>query len=140
MDISMPGMDGIEATRHIVSEFPNSKVMVLSIHGEKRFVEDMLQAGAAGYVLKEDAPEELVDGIRTVARGDVYLSAAITGIVVAQYRSLLTGEPGAGADAGLSEATAIPLLQTKLHHAQIFWSACQEHACWICWRKAAGGR
>jgi len=94
MDISMPGLSGIEATAHILSASPQTKVMALSVHSGKRFVEDMLRAGAAGYVLKDSAPEELVDGIRTIAGGQVYLSAAIAGVVVSQYVSVLsqTGE------------------------------------------------
>jgi DNA-binding NarL/FixJ family response regulator len=90
MDISMPDVDGIEATRQIRSEVPNTKILTLSIHGEKRFVEDMLRAGAVGYMLKESAPEELVAGIRAVQRGEIYLSPAITDVAVEQYRTLLT--------------------------------------------------
>ena len=119
MDITMPGMDGVEATRHIVSEFPNTKVMVLSIHGDKRFVEDMLQVGAAGYVLKESAPEELVVGIRTVARGEVYLSPTITGIVVSQYVGLLAGESDADEESTRQPVAAPSVLRTKLHRPQI---------------------
>ena len=93
MDISMPNMDGIEATRRILDESPGIKVIVLSIHGDSRYVKDMLQAGAAGYLLKESVPEELVRGIRTVSQGEVFLSSAITGVVVGQYIDLLTESP-----------------------------------------------
>ena len=97
MDITMPNLNGIEATRHIISASPNAKVMALSIHSGKRFVEDMLRAGAAGYVLKDSAPEELVNGIRTVTRGEVYLSPAIVGVVVSQYVNVLArGDTSAG--------------------------------------------
>ncbi len=77
MDITMKGLSGIEATRHIVSESPGARVLALSIHSGRRFVEQMLDAGAAGYILKDSVPEELVEGIRAVTRGEVYLSAAI---------------------------------------------------------------
>ena len=90
MDISMPDFNGIEATEQIVSEHPQTKVMALSIHSGKRFVEGMLRAGAAGYVLKESAPEELVRGIRSVQQGEVFLSAAISGVVVAEYLRVLS--------------------------------------------------
>lgn len=102
MDITMPNLNGIEATRHIISESPNTKVMALSIHSGKRFVEDMLRAGAAGYLLKESAPEELVNGIRAVVRGEVCLSAAIAGVVVSQYVNVLSQ---ADTSAGKAELT-----------------------------------
>jgi DNA-binding NarL/FixJ family response regulator len=70
MDITMPNLNGIDATRRIISEFPDTKVVSLSIHGGKRFVEDMLRAGTTGYILKESAPEELVKSIRAVVRGE----------------------------------------------------------------------
>ena len=87
MDISMPDFNGIDATRQIVSEVPTAKVVALSMHAGKRFVENMLQAGAAGYILKKSAPEDLVKGIRTVTQGEVYLSPTIAGIVVSQYKN-----------------------------------------------------
>ncbi len=110
MDISMPDFNGIDATRQIASEVPSAKVVALSIHAAKRFVEDMLQAGAAGYILKKSVPEDLVNGIRTVIRGDVYLSPAITGIVVSQYKELLAKSPS---PAQMTDAS--PILRTKLN-------------------------
>jgi len=110
MDITMPDLDGIDATRQILSEDPSVKVMALSMHAEKRFVEDMLQAGAAGYILKESVPEDLVNGIRMMIQGDVSLSPAITGIVVSEYKELI--------GKSLSPAQmkdASPVLRTKLH-------------------------
>jgi DNA-binding NarL/FixJ family response regulator len=90
MDITMPEMDGISATRTITSEFPGTRIIALSIHGGKRFVENMLQAGAAGYILKDSVPEELVEGIRDVVEGKTYLSAEVTSLVISQYVDLLT--------------------------------------------------
>jgi LuxR family maltose regulon positive regulatory protein len=102
MDITMPDLDGIEATRGILAESPETKVIALSIHGGKRFVENMLQAGAAGYVLKDSVPEELVDAVRTVLRGQMYLSTSVTGLVVSQYVDLLARVQASG---GPSELT-----------------------------------
>ncbi|MCK5173358.1 MAG: response regulator transcription factor [Planctomycetes bacterium] len=85
MDIGMPGLNGIEATRHIAHEFPKVKTIALSMHSDKRFVTEMLKAGASGYLLKNCAFEELATSIRTVVDGKTYLSPAITDIVVDNY-------------------------------------------------------
>ena len=78
MDINMPNLDGIEATRQVLSEDPDTKVVALSVHSGKQFVRDMIQAGASGYLLKESIPEEMITGIRAVLSGDVYLSKSIS--------------------------------------------------------------
>ena len=103
MDITMPHLDGIEATRGILTESPETRVIALSIHGGKRFVENMLGAGAAGYVLKDSVPEELVDAVRTVLRGEKYLSASVTGLVVSQYMDLLARVQASGGPVELTE-------------------------------------
>ena len=112
MDISMPGLNGIEATKRIAAEFPDTKVIALSIHSEKKYVEDMLKAGAAGYILKESVPEDLVRGIRAVMSGAGYLSPSITGLVVSQYRDSL-------AQKQYSDTKESELLETKLHASQL---------------------
>lgn len=85
MDISMPGLNGIEATRQIIAEVPDVKVIALSIHSKRRFVADMLSAGATGYILKECLFDELVQAIKAVAAGGRYLSPRITDVVVSDY-------------------------------------------------------
>jgi DNA-binding NarL/FixJ family response regulator len=85
MDIGMPGLNGIEATRQIISRVSGVKVVALSMHSEKRFVVEMLKAGASGYLLKDCAFEELVSAIRTVSTGQIYLSQRVTGFVVDHY-------------------------------------------------------
>lgn len=92
MDISMPGLNGIEATRQILTEAPETKVLALSIQGGKQFVKDMLEAGAAGYILKDSVPEELTDAVRKVRQGKVWLSSAVTEVVVSGYLELLSDE------------------------------------------------
>ncbi|MEE8583468.1 MAG: response regulator transcription factor [Acidobacteriota bacterium] len=87
MDASMPGLNGFEATRQIVAEVPEVKVLCLSMHSEERFVLAMLDAGASGYLLKECALEELVRAVRSVAANQVYLSPGIAGIVVEACRA-----------------------------------------------------
>ena len=85
MDITMPGLNGIEATRQITAEFPQVKVIALSIYSKRRFVADMLSAGATGYILKECLFDELVQAIKAVAAGGRYLSPRITDVVVSDY-------------------------------------------------------
>ena len=86
MDMSMPGLNGVEATRQILALNDNVKVLVLSMHADKRFVIGALSAGASGYVLKDCAFEELVRAIHTVAVNQTYLSPSIADIVVESYK------------------------------------------------------
>lgn len=85
MDITMPDLNGIEITHQIVNKAPGVKVLALSMHSEAHFVVAMLAAGAAGYLLKDCAFEELATGIRTVAANQTYLSPAIIDVVVKDY-------------------------------------------------------
>lgn len=85
MDITMPNLNGVDATHQIVREFPKTWVICLSIHSNKRYVANMLKAGASGYVLKECLFDELVQAIRIVTGGGAYLSPQITGVVVGGY-------------------------------------------------------
>ena len=101
MDVTMPRLGGIEATRQITSEFPSIKVIALSIHSKRRFVADMLSAGAAGYILKECLFDELVQAIQAVVAGGRYLSPRITDVVVDDYVKRLSG----GVDSPLASLT-----------------------------------
>lgn len=94
MDITMPGLNGIEATRQITAEFPDVKVIALSIHSKRRYVADMLSAGANGYILKECLFDELVTAIKAVAAGGRYLSPRITDVVVSDYVKRLSASDG----------------------------------------------
>ena len=85
MDITMPNLNGVEATRQITKEFPQIKIIALSVHSNRGFVADMLEAGASGYVLKECLFDELIQAIQAVLAGKTYLSSRITGIVVEDY-------------------------------------------------------
>ena len=87
MDVSMAGMNGIEATREITSKLPGVKVLCLSMHAERRFVAAALDAGASGYLLKDNSFEELVDAIHTVKCNQVYLCRRVAGTVVEAYRA-----------------------------------------------------
>lgn len=86
MDISMPDMNGIEATRQIRKLDADPKIIVLSMHYKRQFVTDMIQAGISGYVLKANAAEELVRAIRVAVEGEVYLCPKITAILTQDYK------------------------------------------------------
>ncbi len=92
MDISMPDLNGIEATRRIVAETPGVKVIAVSMHSDKRFVTSMLAAGACGYLLKNRASEELARAIRTVLANETYLSPGIADIVAEEDAAGLAAE------------------------------------------------
>jgi len=87
MDVRMPKMSGVEATRRIKSENPDVKVLVLTAHDDDEYVFALLQAGANGYLLKTAEIDELVRAIRTVAAGQSALAPEVTGKVVAQFAS-----------------------------------------------------
>lgn len=85
MDVSMPNLNGIDATRQIIAHAPQAKVLALSAHGDRRMVRDALVAGATGYLLKDAATEELVEAIRAVLAGETYLSPRVADTVVQDY-------------------------------------------------------
>jgi len=87
MDVAMPDLNGIEATRQIVAALPGIKIIALSMHDDRRFVLNMLKAGAAGYMLKDCAFKDLAKGIREVMSHRTYLSDEVTDIVVKDYLS-----------------------------------------------------
>lgn len=89
MDLSMPGLNGMEATRQILAAQPEVKVICLSMHAERRFVSAALEAGASGYILKERAMREVIQGIRAVVAGGTYLDSSIAGEVLEGYKASL---------------------------------------------------
>jgi len=95
MDVNMPDLNGIEATRLLLKELPAVKVIALSMYSDKRFVAGMLRAGASGYLLKAGAFEELATAVQTVMAGDIYLSPRVTGVVIEDYVGQLNQEKSA---------------------------------------------
>jgi DNA-binding NarL/FixJ family response regulator len=85
MDVVMPGIDGVVATRQIRVECPETRVIALSMHADRRFVSEMVRAGALGYLVKDSAFEELNQAVRSVMANRPYLSAVITGTLVEDF-------------------------------------------------------
>ncbi|HET7088450.1 MAG TPA: response regulator transcription factor [Anaerolineae bacterium] len=94
MDIAMPGMDGLEATRQIKARFPDMHVLVLTMHRSDEYFFEMLKAGASGYVLKGAETNELIGAIRAVARGEVFLYPTMAKQLLQDYLNRL--KEGAG--------------------------------------------
>jgi DNA-binding NarL/FixJ family response regulator len=99
MDISMPELNGLETTAYITHDYPQVRVIILSVHAAEPYVLQAIQAGAAGYLLKTAAREELETALRAVARGEIYLSPAVATHVAANLRRLRSQESGASAPA-----------------------------------------
>lgn len=91
MDISMPGLNGIEAARKIAGELRHTRIIALSMHSDRRFVTEALKAGAGAYLLKDSAFEELSSAIHSVASGKTYLDPAVASTVVKEYVGLSSG-------------------------------------------------
>lgn len=94
MDLAMPGMDGLEATKGIVEQGHGARVLVLTSQAEDEFLLPVLEAGGSGFVRKTSADEDLIHAIRTVARGEVFLYPSATRLLLRQYRA--ADEKGAG--------------------------------------------
>lgn len=94
MDISMPTINGLNAAREIQQSFPKTKTILLTQHDEKQYVSDALDAGVKGYVLKNQASSDLVQAMKQVSRGLVYLSPGVSQAVIESYHSK-SDKPGA---------------------------------------------
>ncbi|MEW5774859.1 MAG: response regulator transcription factor [Thermodesulfobacteriota bacterium] len=101
MDISLPDMSGIEATRRLLEAIPSARVMMVSFHSGVDYIADAFAAGATGYLVKESAAEKLLHGLHAVARGESYLDSSVSAEVVRKLRS-----PEKRKDAGADDAYA----------------------------------
>lgn len=90
IDVSMPELNGIEGTRRITESCPRTRVLALSMHRDAVYVREILRAGARGYLVKDADDDALVDAVRAVARGEAYLSPAISELVLNDYRRHVT--------------------------------------------------
>lgn len=96
MDISMPGLNGLEATARLIKDLPDTKVIILSMHQSEEYVRQALRQGASGYLLKDCAPLELDMAIQAVCRGETYLSPAVSRDALSDYAQRLRDEPQPG--------------------------------------------
>jgi DNA-binding NarL/FixJ family response regulator len=94
LDISMPGLNGIETLRKLKEIGTITRIIVLSMHSDRHYVTESIKAGARGYLLKDSTLEELVTGIGAVVRGEVHLSSRIAGVLVSDYVSLSSAVDG----------------------------------------------
>jgi two-component system, NarL family, response regulator NreC len=90
MDVAMPELNGIEATRRLSTSSPHARVIALSMHKDNVYVREILRAGARGYLLKDSVAADVVSAIRAVARGESYLSPAVSNAVLDDYRKHVT--------------------------------------------------
>lgn len=120
MDIRMPELDGLEATRRILAADPAARVLILTTFDLDEYVYEALSAGASGFVLKDDPPEQLIAAIRTVASGDALLSPAVTKRVIRQFARVARPEPPEGFDELTGrEQEILRLITTGLSNAEI---------------------
>lgn len=102
MDLAMPVMNGLDATRHITARLPETRVLALTMHAEEQYLLELLQAGGSGYVLKRSADTELMEAIRAVSRGEAFLYPGAVKLLLAEYSRDAT-ETGRRPGAELSE-------------------------------------
>lgn len=90
IDIAMPELNGVDATKRMLAEMPDLRIIALSMHSDKRYISGMLQAGALAYVRKESAFEEITAAVDAVSQGNVYLGEGVAGVVVNDYRQMMS--------------------------------------------------
>ncbi len=121
MDLSMPGMSGIQATQQIRERFPHVRVVVLSMHENEEYVFQVLQAGASGYVLKRSTTTELVLALHAVAAGSTFLSPAVSDILIGDYvrRSITRGADETPGTLSARESAILQLIAQGFNNRQI---------------------
>ena len=119
MDIRMPELDGLEATRRILAADPASRILILTTFDLDEYVYQALRAGASGFVLKDDPPEQLIAAVRTVAGGDALLSPSITRRVIQQFTRIHQAPPKAVETLTAREMDVFRLITRGYSNAEI---------------------
>lgn len=99
IDVSMPGLNGLQLTERVADECPDTKVLVLTVHEDAAYVQPLLQAGARGYLLKRSAADDLLRAVRAVASGGVYLDPSVAGHALADASAKTGAEPNVPGEA-----------------------------------------
>lgn len=110
MDIAMPGMDGLEATRRIKASWPQIQVLVLTMHRSDEYFFEMLKAGASGYILKGAETSDLIHAVRVVGRGEVFLYPAMAKKLVKDYLNFIQWGEGTGTSLSVREKEILRLI------------------------------
>jgi len=118
MDVSMPDVNGVEATREIRRRWPGVRVLALTVHEDRSYLRDLTEAGASGYVLKRSAAEDLVHALRVVAKGDMYLDPAVTAVLLGRL-SRPRGTADSSVDLSEREAEVLLLIAQGLSNKEI---------------------
>jgi len=124
MDINMPELNGVDATKRIRAEYPDVAVLVLSIHDDREYLLEVLKAGAAGYLLKDVEPADLMEAMRTVARGGSIVAPGLTGKLVQEINRLSSQPPGTSAPVLTArEAEILGMMARGMNNAAIAQAA-----------------
>ena len=110
MDVSMPELNGVQATRELRSQCPDVKVLALTVHEERSYLLDLIDAGASGYVLKRSAAEDLVHAVQVVARGDIYLDPSVTAVVLGRLARTRARDDGGSTELSDRETEVLQLI------------------------------
>lgn len=119
MDIAMPGMDGLEATRQIKNHWPNIKVLVLTMHRSDEYFFEMIKAGASGYILKGAETSDLINAVRVVGRGEVFLYPTMAQKLVSDYLKAIEYENDTDSSLSPREKQVLQLLVEGYSNKQI---------------------
>ena len=117
LDVSMPRMTGLQATRQILSHLPETNVLALSMHDDERYVFDALKAGASGYVLKREADQDLVGAVQAVGRGEAFLTNAAEREIIRRWME--DGDGGPAVSLTPREEEVVKLIAEAYTNAQI---------------------